>query len=277
MLRLLGIELHKIKHNKASKILIFIYFGLLTSISLISAIKFDFGPIKFHLAEQGIFNFPFIWHFNIYIADFFKFFLLLVIISMISNEYSYRTLKQNLIDGLSKKEFLLSKFYTAVLFSVISTIFVFVISLILGLNYSDYNEFPIIVTDIDYLIAYFIKLVGFFSFGLFVSILIKRSAFTIASMFIWAIFEGMIKGFLYYKIRNQNTVDNITQFFPLESINNLIKQPFTRLDAVKSVSNQLSVDLSIDYRVNYLTILIAIFWIIIFNYLSYKILKRRDL
>jgi hypothetical protein len=55
---------------------------------------------KIHLAEMGIFNFPFIWHF-IYLLPF-KI-ILFVIVSMMANEYSYGTLKQNLIDGLSKK------------------------------------------------------------------------------------------------------------------------------------------------------------------------------
>ena len=76
MIRLLNIELYKLKHNKASKALIIIYFALLASIALIAAIKFDIGPIKFHLADQGIFNFPYIWHFNTYVAAIFKFFLL---------------------------------------------------------------------------------------------------------------------------------------------------------------------------------------------------------
>jgi len=129
MLRLLNIEIHKLKHNRASRVLILIYFILLTSIALIAAIKFDIGPIKFHLAEQGIFNFPYIWHFNTYVASIFKFFLLLVIVSMMANEYSNKTLKQNLIDGLSKKEFVLSKFYTVILLAFISTLFVFIVSL----------------------------------------------------------------------------------------------------------------------------------------------------
>ena len=144
MLRLLTIEFYKLKHNTASKVLSLIYFGLLTSIALIAAIKFDIGPIKFHFAEMGIFNFPYIWHFNTYVAAILKFFLLLVIVSMIANEYSYKTLKQNLIDGLSKKEFILSKFYTVVVFALISTIFVFIISLILGVTYSDYTELQLL-------------------------------------------------------------------------------------------------------------------------------------
>jgi ABC-2 type transport system permease protein len=60
MLRLLTIEFHKLKYNNASKILSIIYFGLLTSIALIAAIKFEFGDFKLHLADAGIFNFLYI-------------------------------------------------------------------------------------------------------------------------------------------------------------------------------------------------------------------------
>ena len=131
MYRLLNIEFQKLMHSRASKILIIAYFVLLTSIALIAAIKFDIGPIKFHLAEMGIFNFPYIWHFNSYFAAIFKLFLAIVIVSMMANEYSNKTLKQNLIDGLSKKEFILSKFYTVIVLSIVSTLFIFVVSFIL--------------------------------------------------------------------------------------------------------------------------------------------------
>ena len=128
MVRLLQIEFIKLWNNRASKILISSYFVLLTSIALIAAIKFDIGPVKFHLADQGIFNFPYIWHFNTFMTALFKLFLAIVIVSMMANEYSNKTIKQNLIDGLSKKEFLLSKFLTVISFSLISTIFFFVVS-----------------------------------------------------------------------------------------------------------------------------------------------------
>src|SRR6218665_1935918 len=167
MKRLLAIELQKIWKNRASRILTISYFVLLSSIALISAIKFDFGPFHFNIAEMGIFNFPYIWHFNTFFASWFKLFLAVIIVSMMSNEYSYGTLKQNLIDGMSKKEFILSKFVTIVMFSVCSTIFVFIMTLILGYSFSSYTELSIVFTDLDYLLAFFVKLVGFFSFCLF--------------------------------------------------------------------------------------------------------------
>ncbi|WP_159952041.1 ABC transporter permease [Polaribacter septentrionalilitoris] len=281
MLRLLTIEFHKLKHNRASKVLSIIYFGLLTCIALIAAIKFDIGPVKFHLADAGIFNFPYIWHFNTYIASILKFFLLLVIVSMMANEYSYKTLKQNLIDGLSKKEFVLSKFYTVIAFAFISTVFVFVVSLILGLIYSDYNEFAIIVSDLKYLVAFFIKLVGFFSMGLFFGILVKRSAFAVGAMVVWLIIESMFKGYLFWSFKDaSNTtekVDSIMQFLPFEAMANLIKEPFSRLGAVKSVANQIGETFTKSYDVQFTTIFIVSAWTFIFIYLSYALLKKRDL
>ena len=279
MFRLLNIEFHKLKHNTASKVLTLIYFLLLTSTALVAMINFEFAGESFHLADMGIFNFPYIWHLNTWLSATIKFFLLMVIVSMMANEYSNKTLKQNLIDGLSKKEFILSNFYTVVVFALISTVFVFVVSLILGYLYSDFTEFSIVFSDLDYLLALFIKLVGFFSFGLFMGILVKRSAFAVGGIIVWFIIESFTKGYLFWQYRgtDSNIPENIMQFFPLESMSNLIKEPFTRFSAVKSVANLVGEDLSKDFSVHFTDIIIVSVWTFIFIYLSYRLLKRRDL
>jgi ABC-type transport system involved in multi-copper enzyme maturation permease subunit len=278
MKRLLSIELQKIWLNKASRVLTLTYFILLSFIALIASIKFDIGFFKFHLADMGIFNFPFIWHFNTYIAAWLKFFLAIVIVSMMANEYSYGTLKQNLIDGMSKKEFILSKFLTVLLFAFVSTIFVFIMSLLLGLSFSSYTETSIIFSDLEYLIAFFVKLVGFFSFCLFLGILVKRSAFALGFLLVWSIIEGIAKGILVFKIfPESDTPSYITQFFPLESMSNLISEPFTRLSVVKNIGTQIGVDGIKDYGVPFSAIIIVIIWSLLFMLMSYKLLKSRDL
>jgi ABC-type transport system involved in multi-copper enzyme maturation permease subunit len=278
MNRLISIELQKIWKNKASRVLTLTYFILLSFIALIASIKFDIGPFKFHFAEMGIFNFPYIWHFNTYVAALLKFFLAIVIVSMMANEYSYGTLKQNLIDGLSKQEFILSKFLTVVLFALISTIFVFVMSLILGYSFSSYTEFDVVFMDLDYLLAFFVKLTAFFSFCLFLGILVKRSAFALGFLLVWSIAEGIIKGLLVFKIfPNSNIGNYITQFLPLEAMSNLIVEPITRLSVIKSIGTQMGVENTKDYGVHYLSILIVLVWTFLFIYFSYKLLKNRDL
>ena len=279
-MRLLGIELYKIWHNKTSRVLMFGYFLLIFSIAILSTINVEFGPIKFNLAEQGIFNFPYIWHFNTFIIALLKIFFAIVIVAMIGNEYSYKTIQQNLIDGMSKGEFLKSKVYTIAAFVGISTLLVFIISLILGGIYSDYNEFQIIFSELEYLLAYAVKLFGFFSFCLFLAILIKRSAFALGFLALWQVFEGIAYGLLRWRLSDlipQLSAEQVIKFFPLRSIGNLITEPFTRLSAIQNIADQLGEGFTKDYGVSFLNITVVLVWSALFIWGSYSLLKGRDL
>lgn len=279
MFRLLSIEFQKILKNRASKFLVLAYFVLLSFIAFIVSIEFELGDFKLRVADQGIFNFPYIWHFNTYIAAWFKLFLAIVVVSMMANEYSYGTLKQNLIDGLSKKEFILSKFYTIVIFALASTVFVFILSLILGYSFSSYNEASIVFSDLDYLFAFFIKLVAFFSFCLFLGILVKRSAFALGFLFILFVGEFIIYNLLRWDFYPKTEVyKQVTQFFPLMSMSNLIDEPFSRLSAIKNIETTITGE-SVErlYDVQFTEIAIVIAWTLTFIWLSYKLLQKRDL
>ena len=283
MKRLLSIEFQKIWKNKASRVLLLAYFVLLSFIALIASIKFSIGTFEIRIADQGIFNFPYIWHFNTYIASLFKIFLAIVIVSMMANEYTYGTLKQNLIDGLSKKEFILSKVLVVGTFAVASTLFVFVMSLILGYSFSSYNEMGIVFSDLEYLLAFFVKLTAFFSFCLFLGILVKRSAFALGFLFIWFIAENIFYWIIKFVIlggddKHKNFGDTMIQFFPMESMSNLIKEPFTRLSAIKTIETTIGgAKVAKDYSVHFSEISIALLWAFIFILTSYYILKKRDL
>lgn len=278
MKRLLSIELQKIWKNKASKILLISYFILLSSVALIASIQFDLGPIHVNLAEQGIFNFPYIWHFNSYVADYISFFLAIVIVSMMANEYSYGTLKQNLIDGLSKKEFILSKFLTVALFAFCATVFVFFMSLILGYCFSSYTEIGIVFSGMEYLLAFFVKLLGLFSFCLFLGILVKRSAFAFGFLLVWFLFEKIMYGILKFNVYDRSEkVDTYFSFLPIEALSNLLIEPYSRLSAIKSIGTQMGIENLKDYSVHFSSILIVLVWTAIFIFSSYWILKKRDL
>ena len=101
-------------------------------------------------------------------------------------------------------------------------------------------------------------------------------------MIVWLIIESIFKGYLFWTFKDLKTsteeaVNSIMQFFPLEAMANLIKEPFTRLGAVKSVANQIGENFTKDYTVSFLNIVIVLVWISIFIYASYFLLKKRDL
>ena len=274
MFRLLNLELQKLLLNRVSKVLIFISFILPFFIILLSSLKINvFGFFTLELGELGVFNFPIIWHLTTFFAAQFKFFFAIVVVSMIGNEYSNKTLKQNLIDGLSKKEFILSKFYTIVFFSLVSTILIGFISLCIGLYYSSYNEPSIILMETNFLLGYFVKLVGFFSLCLFFGMLVKRSAFALAFLFILFILEWIIFGLVTYKF-DIHLAEKIQNFFPLKSMHKLIDQPFQRIAMSKFPDKA---ELAYDYAVHWHEIAIVLGWTALFIFLSYRLLKKRDL
>lgn len=279
MKRLLNIELQKLWKNRASKVLILTYFILLSFIALLASVNFKIIGVDFRLADQGIFNFPYIWHFNTWIAAILKLFLAIVIVSMMANEYTYGTLKQNLIDGLSKKEFIQSKVLTVILFAFGSTVFIFIMTLILGYSFSSYTEASIVFSDLQYIGAYFVKLAAFFSFCLFIGILIKRSAFAIGFIFVWFIAEKITEGILWrFVFSTKEELDKVMQFFPLESISNLIKEPISRFQVYKALENQVAGQVNMkDYSVHWYQIVIVLVWMAFFIFMSYRTLKNRDL
>lgn len=274
MLRLLNLELQKLLLNRTSKILIFVSFILPFFVILLSSLKINvFGFFTLELGELGIFNFPIIWHLTTFFASQFKFFFAIVVVSMIGNEYSNKTIKQNLIDGLSKKEFILSKFYTIIFFSLVSTLLIGLISLCIGLYYSSYTEASIIFRETEFIAAYFIKLVAFFSLCLFFGMLVKRSAFALAFLFILYILEWIVFGLMAWKL-DANIAEKIQNFFPLKSMYKLIDQPFQRIAMTKFPDKG---ELAYDYAVHWHEFAIVIGWTALFIFLSYRLLKKRDL
>jgi hypothetical protein len=179
---------------------------------------------------------------------------------------------------MSKKEFVLSKFLTLVLFALTSTLFVFIMSIILGFSFSSYTELGIVFSEMEYILAYFVKLIGFFSFCLFIGVLIKRSAFAIGFIFVWFLVEKISYLTLKFDIFNRDPrVDQVYAFMPLESMSNLIVEPFTRLSVIKNIQTAVGDTNVKDYSVHFSSILVVLVWTTLFIFLSYKIIKKRDL
>jgi ABC-type transport system involved in multi-copper enzyme maturation permease subunit len=275
MLRLLQLELQKLWLNRVSRVLIFVSFILPFTVLVLSSIKINFfGFFTLELGELGVFNFPIIWHITTFFASYFKFFFAIVVVSMIGNEYSNKTLKQNLIDGLSKKEFILSKFYTIVFFSLCATLLIGVATFLIGLYYSSYTEASIIFREVEFLLAYFVKLVGFFSLCLFFGMLLKRSAFALGFLVILYILEWLVFWGAYEVLGNADSAFKVKNVMPLESMYKLIDQPAQRIVMTKFPEKG---ELAYDYAVHWYEIVIVLGWTALFIFLSYRLLKKRDL
>lgn len=277
MKRLLKIEWKKLVKYKAARRFTLLYFLLLVAIGLTLAFyKPEVGGIKLNFKMIGAFNFPDVWKNIAYAVAIAKIFIAVIIIMNVTSEYSNKTLKQNLIDGMTKKDFLLSKVLTNQIFAAISTVFVFLIALSLGLKYSTSTES--IFTGVDFILAYFLKMSLFFSLALFLSFLLKRSTFAFLGVVVlWfgEIFLRIVEHFTrsgFSGEEAQAKVMMLTDYLPLNVSSSLI--PFPKLNLAGFIMGQSAFTFeSLEWRY----VFVSILYIALFTYGSYLLLKKRDL
>lgn len=278
-MKLLKIEWNKIFYYKATRTFTIIYFVILIIAGLILAnIKPTIGGIKLNIAKLGMFDFPVIWHNMTYMIAILKIFIAVIIITNVTAEYSNSTLKQNLIDGMSKKEFLVSKILTNLIFAFLSTLFVFGITLILGLVFSQNQEN--IFKGIEFVAAYFLKLNLFFSICLFLSFLLRKTAFAFLGLIVLWMGEGLlsaaeviIKALMDKGLKDINPADfYFTNYLPLNTSSKLIDFPQIQVEGFLlggSIFKPSEIDLSF--------VVASVIYFVIFTLLSYWLLKKRDL
>lgn len=267
MIRLLKIEFKKIRGSKV--------FWILTGLYALLIILFFFGiqGVIDDLAEEAnkkspiplpglsAYSMPDIWHNLSYVAGYFKIFLGVVIIILITNEYSYKTIRQNVINGFSRWDFISSKFLTIGVLSLGATFLVFVIGLILGIRHTEELSLAIVFGKTEFLLAYFLEIYAFLMMSLFVGVLVKRSGFAIGLLLLY---YYIVEPVARYKL-----ADEIGDFFPKKAIGTLIDIPNTSIMTLFGVEFQ-------DY-ISFWDALLVFGYIALFGYLSYFILQRRDL
>ncbi|MBB4804974.1 ABC-type transport system involved in multi-copper enzyme maturation permease subunit [Chryseobacterium defluvii] len=280
MLKLLKLEYYKNLNYRPFKVFTIMYFVILIALLFIGLVDLKIFGNPINLKEQGIYNFPDIWNFTTWIVALLKIFLGLIIVFSISQEFTNRMFKQNTIDGLSRNEFIGSKLLTIIIFTIISTLIVFFITMFLGYKYSKVTDAELVIKEMFFIGNYFVKLFTFFCFLMFLSVLLRKSVFVFLAFFIFWIFENVVLGIeSFTKLRGmtpQQQIDAsqhtffISKYFPLESMSSLIPNPMMRLNMAKMMG--------LKYEFTYPTEnLIACFiWSFIFIFASYWILKKRD-
>jgi ABC-2 type transport system permease protein len=220
------------------------------------------------LAKMAIgnpFTFPEAWHTITYFSSWFIFIPAVVVIMLISNEYSFRTHRQNIIDGWSRKQFITSKLIDVALISLIITILCAVAAFITGMV----NEERLIKSTWDQ--VYYVGLFALQTFSqltlAFLVGFLVRKAFIALGIFIFYFFpfEPIIINLLREFSHDQGRF-----FMPLEISDRMIPVP-AFLGRIDPEAYQRSLDM-IPMHVGMTVILTTLMW-----GLCYWINSRKDL
>lgn len=212
------------------------------------------------------FSFPEVWRTSAYLTSVFVLIPAVLVIMLITNEYTYKTSRQNIIDGWSRQDFMLAKMIDVLLLVLLTTALYTIVAFIIGTTNSTAE-----VTD-RWSLAYYIPLFALQSFSqlsiaFLIGLLVRKSFIALAIFFFYSIIaEPIAVNLLKYKFMK----NDLGRFFPLELSDRIIPPP-AFMGRFDEAAYQASLD-AVQPHIIYTVLLIIVTWVI-----NYQIYKKRDL
>lgn len=220
MLQLLKIEWLKVKNYKAFWIFLGLYVVGLFGINYV-AFQFQDQIKQANLPiELFPYNFPRVYQTIAWVSSWLLYFPGMLMILLISNEYSFKTHRQNIIDGLLRREFITAKILSGIVLAVITTLICMLIAIGFGLSFSGSFSFE----GFEYIGYSFIQSLCYLFFAMILAVLLRRSGLAMAIFFLYGlVFEQMIGGLVDSKILNSH---NFWYYMPLQASDVLVPITF---------------------------------------------------
>ena len=175
------------------------------------------GPILRMIGNP--FAFPEVWHTVAYISSWFVFIPSIVVIMFITNEYTYKTHRQNIIDGWSRKQFMTSKMIDVAVVSLLATILYFTTAVVIGSFNSGSNN-PNMWGETKYIGLFFLQTFSQLSIAFLIAFLTRKAFIALGIfLFYFILFEPIAVALA------REYANDIGRFMPLEITDRLIPLP----------------------------------------------------
>lgn len=208
-----------------------------------------------------LYRFPDLWQLVTYIASYFNLLLGILIIILVTDEYSFRTLRQQVIDGYFRSDIIASKLLVVVSIAIFSTLVLTGMGLFFGMAYAENVSAEQVYGNMMYLVYYFVQAMGYMALAMFFAFLIKKNGLAIIG---YLVFMLILEPISRYPIS-----DEVDKFFPVKVLKSLSPTPGQEI--LDSAFGQ-TVVLAPQHAV-----IPAVIYILLFAGLSYLLLKLRDL
>lgn len=199
------------------------------------------------------FSFPEAWRTVAYFSSLFVFIPAIVVIMLVTNEFTYKTNRQNIIDGWSRKDFMMAKLMDVLILSAIVTGIYTLVALVMGSINSPADQAG--KWDLVYYVGLFaLQTFSQLSLAFMVGLLVRKSFIAIAIFaFYFIIVEPIAVNVLHFKFHN-----DIGYYFPLEISHRLIPKP-AFMGRFDEKAYQATLD-AVKYHVVYTFMLLGLTW-----------------
>lgn len=268
MKELILLEWKKFRSNTVFRVLAAMYILLAPVIILMGRDIVDKMQLPM-LTSAEIYEFPKVWDYQGYIGNWLVPYCLgFLTIYIITSEVGNKTMRQNILTGMTRKSFFVSKLLSIVFISFIATVIYAISTIIIGIVYTDGFDLELIMDNNFAIPKFFLLCLGYMTFALLVAFTIRRGTLAIFFYFFYFIIEFILQAIhvYYYTHVSRN-------YWPINSFEDLHPLPIWRLP-----------DFFIDKEWNFSillpdshAVLMSLIYISLFVAISYRSFMKRDI
>lgn len=207
-----------------------------------------------------LYTFPGLWQKLAYVASYFNLLLGILLVILITDEFQFRTFRQQIIDGASVAELLQSKLLVSGLLAVFGMLTVLALGLYFGLTRAadTANQATVGITAV---LLYGVQVLGLLSLAALIAVVVRRSG---PSILLFLLYAWVAEPLLRFSLP-----DTLDRYLPAKVFNSLTPMPGQEvLDTMTGPSMALLPTQALPIALAYT----ALFW-----GLSYLLLRSRDL
>ena len=266
MVKLLKLEWSKFRKN-TTIVLLLVFFALLYPSCLYFG-KFLKNINNLIPINIDIYKAPYIWEYLGYAGNWMVFFFLgVLIIYTITIDVSNKTMRQSVINGLTRTEFYLSKLLIVLVISLAATAYYTLMSFIFGWLNTDEPSIGIMLNNDWAISRFFLMSFGYMVFAMFLAFLFRKAGLAVFFYLTYVItIEPLLK-----LLTNQYVMSNkYVNYFPMNVVEDLMPNPLFKM--AKKVPADFDYDLLLPF--GEATVLTIIYCLLFLGITYYSFLKR---
>lgn len=265
---LLQLEWLKINQHRGFRVLVAMYLLLLPTLILIGKRLPELPPPL--MSADTFYQFPGVFVYLGYEGSWLCFFLMGFLgVLFVTQEFSFRTLRQNIISGLSRQEYYLSKLYFMLVVCLAATLYYALVAFFYGLTHTPDIFWSVIAKNLDYIPRYFLMSFGYMSFAFLLALLLRKTGIALFLYFGYIVFiEHLIRWVIHLRIVENSSM----HYYPMNAIEDLTPLPFAEM--AQGFQGQYGFSIFLSPTQATLT---AIIYILLFLVAAYRLLLKRDL
>jgi hypothetical protein len=222
MLHLLKIEWLKIKNYRAFWIFCAFYIASIFLINYIgwSTHQRTTQEVPGSDAIMGhVYSFPKVWQTVGWMSSWLLYFPGMLMIMLMTNEFNFRTHRQNVIDGLSRNQFIAIKIVLAILLTILITL----TNVLTAFYFGSISAGSFSTEGMENIGYIFLQSIAYIFFALMLAVWFRKSGLAIIIFLVYGIiFEWLITGIITFKLHWAPA----GYFLPLQASDVLIPLPF---------------------------------------------------